>query len=184
MNTFRAYAFIALAVCSLTVFTDRSHAAFGTTLPVSAELGTSITAELFPVLLTLEKGKLYLTEPRLLFLDSRRISLQVRFQAYDHRPAENIAISEKGYARVSGVVGYDRSTREVLLHDPLIDTIEFDRSSALTQEILAQLKTAWSAQVDNPVRTEIPPHAYTLPFRDNIETISYDGKAISFKVVY
>lgn len=184
MTLLRVYALIAITACSFTTFSQRSDAAIEATLPVSAQLGTSITADLFPLLLTLEQGKLYLTEPQLLFIDSQRISLQVRFQAFDHRPEEGIAISERGTARVSGVVDYDRSTREVLLHDPQIDNIEFDRDNALTQDILAQLNSAWSSQVNNPVRSEIPPHAYTLPFRDNIEAITYDGKAISFKVAY
>jgi len=49
---------------------------------------------------------------------------------------------------------------------------------------LTQLKAAWSAQVTNPIRTELPPHPYILPFKNNIQDLSYDGKVINLAISY
>jgi len=166
------------------VLAPMGHAAVETTLPVSAEIGTSIASELFPVTVKLSKEHLYLTDPGLLFVDPRRIGLQVRIEAYDYRPAEGIAISETGRALVTGELGYDSGTREVLLHNPRINTLEFDRQNAVTQRLSVEINTAWSARVTNPVRVELPPHPYLLPFRNNLKNLSYDGKSIKLIVSY
>jgi hypothetical protein len=34
------------------------------------------------------------------------------------------------------------------------------------------------------MRTEIPPHPYMLPFRNNIQNISYDGRNIILTLSY
>lgn len=161
-----------------------AYAATGTTVPITAELGTSIAADLFPVTVKLTPGNLFLTEPHLLFLDERRVGMQVRFQAYDHRPAQNIAISEMGRAVFSGEIGYDPGSRQILLHDPRIDKLEFDRKNDVTQRLLAQLKAAWSAQVTDPIRAELPPHPYILPFKNNIQNVSFDGKVLNVTLSY
>ena len=153
-------------------------------MPVSAELATNIAGNLFPVTIQVNEGNLFLTEPTVLFIDDKRIGIQVRLQAYEHRPAKGIAISEMGRARISGELDYDPGTHQVLLYDPNIDKLEFDRDSEATQRFLTELKAAWTVQVSNPIRSDIPPHPYLLPFKENIQDLSYDGANINLEIFY
>lgn len=171
-------------LCAMLMAPARAAADIGTTIAISAELGTSIAGELFPETIELTAGNLFLTQPKLLYLDNGRVGLQLQFQAYDHRPAQGVAISETGYTEVSGTLGYDSATRQVLLHNPRLDTLEFDRKTALTDRLRNTLKADWSAQLTNPIRAELPPHPYLLPFRNNIADIAYDGKNINLKILY
>lgn len=184
LSIVRASILFVLISCSLLLVVGRAHAVVSTTVPISAELGTSIAGDLFPVTIKLSPGNLFLTEPILLFLDQGRVGIQVRFQAYDHRPQLGIAISEMGRAHFSGTLDFDPVKRQVLLHDPRIDKLEFDKKNDVTQRVLAQLRAAWSAQVTNPIRSEIPPHPYLVPFRNNIQDLSYDGKNIILTMSY
>jgi hypothetical protein len=184
LTTLRANTLFALITCSLLTLSGTASAASRTTVPISAELSTGIAGDLFPVTVKLTEGNLFLTEPVALFLDDGRIGIQVRYQAYDHRPAQGIAISEMGRAAFSGKIGYDLATRQILLHDPKIDKLEFDRKSEVTQRMLTQLKDAWHTQVTNPIRAELPPHPYLIPFKNNIQDLSYDGKNINLTISY
>ena len=161
-----------------------SHAGVGTTVPISAELASSIAENLFPVAAKLRQGNLFLTEPEILFIDQKRIGIRARFQAYDHRPDEGIAVSEMGRTLITGELQFDNGTKEILLKNPKMDEIEFDRSNAATQSLHKALQAQWSLDVANPLRSELPPHPYILPFKDNIEDIFYDGKSISLKLYY
>lgn len=183
---FRARILFVLIACSLLSLMNASKAisGVGTTVQVSAEMGTNIADGLFPVTVKLDKANLFLTDPVVLFIDDMRIGIQTRVQAYDHRPEEGIAISENGMALLSGRLAYDPGTRQILLHDPKIDKFVFDRDSEVNQRFFAELNTAWSAQVTNPIRSEIPPHPYVTPFKDYIQDISYDGKSISLVILY
>lgn len=171
------------ALAALTL-AGAARAAFNTTVPITEESASSIAVSLFPVALTLEQTNLFLTNPQVMFLDSERIGVRAALQAYDHRPDEGIAISETGRAMLSGRVSYDRVTRQVLLHDARVEQLDFDRHSAATQRFSRELRAAWSAQVTNPIRTDLPPHPYLMPFRDNIDDIRYDGTHISLVLVY
>jgi hypothetical protein len=184
LGTLRTINFSAVIIYFLMTICARTYAATVTVVPISAELGTSIAADLFPVTVKLTPGNVYLTEPVLLFLDERRVGMQVRFQAYDHRPAQNIAISEMGMAQFSGELGYDPAKQQILLRNPRVDKLEFDRKNDVTQRLLAQLKTAWSAQVTNPIRADLPPHPYILPFKNKIQDLAYDGKMINLTLSY
>jgi hypothetical protein len=159
-------------------------AAFNTTVPVSEESASSIAVSLFPVAVKLAQTNLFLTNPRVVFMDSERIGIRASLQAYDHRPAEGIAISETGEAMLSGRVSYDRATRQVLLHDARVESLAFDRTNAATRRFSRELQAAWSTQVTNPIRTELPPHPYLAPFRNNIDQIVYDGDHLSLVLVY
>ncbi len=161
-----------------------ARAAFNTTVPVTEESASSIAVSLFPVALTLEQTNLFLTNPQVLYLDSERIGIRAALQAYDHRPEQGIAISETGTAMLSGRVSYDRAARQVLLHDARVEQLDFDRRNAAAQRFSRELQAAWNAQVTNPIRTDLPPHPYLLPFRDNIDDIRYDGRHISLVLVY
>lgn len=180
----RARLLALLAILSLSFVTGQSVSAQGTTVPISAGLATGIAADLFPVTVKLNQANLFLTDPVALFLDNGRIAMQVRFQAYDHRPAQDIAISEMGRATFSGILGYDSGTRRILLTDPAIEALEFDQDNAVTQRLLSAMNTTWSAQVTNPIRAQIPPHPYLLPFANNIQNLSYNGKNIILTLSY
>jgi hypothetical protein len=163
---------------SLSICAGMAYSAAGPSVTISAGLATGIAADLFPVTVKLTAGNLFLTNPVALFLENGRVGLQVRVQAYDHRPAQGIAISETGRATVSGILGYDPGTQQILLDDPKIENLEFDQTNSATQGFLQEINAAWSAQVTNPLRAEIPPHPYMLPFRNNIQNLSYDGNNI------
>jgi hypothetical protein len=184
LHTLRTSILFAVIACSLLIITGKAYSSTGTTVPISAELGTGIAGDLFPVSIKLAPGNLFLTSPVVLFLDEGRIGMQVRFQAYDHRPAQGIAISEMGDALFSGRLGYDLGTRQILLHDPSIDKLQFDQKNEVTQRLFSELKATWSAQVTNPIRADLPPHPYLLPFRNNIQDLSYDGKSINLTISY
>ena len=183
-NVLRSRLLALCMVCSLTIGAGTVFSAVGTSVPISATLATAIAADLFPVSLKLNKGNLFLTNPVVLFLENGRVGIRVRFQAFDHRPAEGIALSETGQATFSGIPGYDAATQKILLTDPNMDDVEFDHSNDATRNFLQQINSVWSAQVTNPIRAEIPPHPYMLPFRNNIENISYDGRNIILTLSY
>ena len=184
MNMFRPRIALVLLSCVLLFNTERAFAGIGTTFPVSAESGTSIAGNLFPVGLKLQQANLLLTGPALIYIDAQRLGLRVRFQAYDHRPAQGIAESETGWMLFSGKLGFDQESREILLHEPSMDNLEFDRDNTATRRFNTEMMAAWSAQVGDPIRSEIPSHPYILPFRDNIRDLSYDGNNINISIVY
>jgi hypothetical protein len=161
-----------------------ANSAIETTVTINASMGTSIAADLFPVSVKLTEANLFLTEPSVVFQNPERIGLQLRFQAYDHRPAQGVAISEMGRAKISGKIGYDTQTRQVLLYDPRMDDIIFDNRNPNTARMLAQIQSAWTAQVTNPIRAELPPHPYLIPVRNNIRGVVYDGDKILVNVSY
>ncbi len=183
-NTLRARLLAACAGFLVSMWAASGLAAVATRVPVSAGLATGIAADLFPVSLKLAEGTLFLTNPVVLFLENGRVAVSLRFQAFDHRPAEGIAISEMGQATFSGVPGYDSDARKVLLLEPKIDSLAFDRGNDATQAFLQQIHAAWSAQVTNPVRVEMPSHPYLLPLRNNIQDITYDGRNILLTLSY
>ena len=184
MNIFRAGTRSALIGFLLIICAAKAYSGAETTLPISEKLATAIATDLFPLTLSLNKGNVFLTEPKLLFLDQERISMQVRFQAYDHRPEEGIAVSEIGQAQISGILGYDLAYRQILLHDPRIDALEFERTSGVTLDMEREMKASWSALATSPIRSQIPSHPYTLLIKNNIQDIAYDGKSINLKVLY
>jgi hypothetical protein len=174
--------FVALVSCLVLLSAGNSYSGIGTTVPVSAELSTSIAGDLFPLTLSLENSKVFVTAPTIRFLDAHRIGIHVRFQAYDHRPEMGIAISEMGNALISGQFDYDRRSQEIILLDPRIERLEFDRKSNVTRDLAAQLQSAWRLETKEPIRTKIPPHPYTQPIKNNIEDLSYDGSRINIKL--
>lgn len=178
---YRAWLLPLLAGLALT---GASQAAFNTAVPVSEQTASELAASLFPVSVKLEQANLFLTAPRVLFIDSSRIGIRATFQAYDHRPDEGVALSETGLATLSGRVSWDRNAREVLLHDPRIEQLAFDRDNGATRHFSQVLADAWSGQVTNPIRSALPPHPYLTPFRDNIGDILYDGVHLSLVLVY
>lgn len=173
-----------LLAFAIAMATTPGFAGLSTTLPISAELGTSIAREQFPVTVSLATARLFLTEPRLMFIDQERIGVHVRFQAYDHRPEAGVAISETGYATFSGKLDYDPTQRKILLHEPRIDNLQFDRDNVDAKGLREELQGAWSAQITNPMRSDLPNHPYLLPFRENIEDLSFDGENIVISVNY
>ena len=184
MKSTRFGIYIIIFASTLLINIERAFSGVVTTVPVSAEVGTGIAANLFPVGLKFDALNLFLTGPGLVFIDEQRLGMRARLQAYDHRPAEGIAESEMGWVLFSWKLGFDPDSRQVLLHEPSLDTIEFDRDTDSSRLFHAKLKAAWSARVSDPIRSEIPPHPYVLPFKDNIRDLSYDGQAINIAVAY
>jgi hypothetical protein len=173
-----------LAACwLLTVFSTAAFAA-GTTVPISASLATGIATDMFPVTVKLDRGNLFLTNPKALFLADGRIGMQVRIQAYDHRPADGIAISEIGIGVFSGTLGFDADKRQILVGDPRLDKLAFVDNNAATQHFMQSIKSAWATQVTNPLRADIPPHPYVVPFKNNIRNLAYDGQNIILTLAY
>jgi hypothetical protein len=162
----------------------RGYAGFATTVPVSAETATGIARSLFPVALQLGAGKVFLTNPAVLYLSDRRIGLQAHFQAFDHRPEQGVAISEEGQLLVSGEVGYDARTRQVLLYAARLEQLNFDNENEASKRFRAEVQAAWDAQVTNPVRADLPPHPFILPFRDGIQDVTYEKRSIFIQVWY
>jgi len=166
------------------VYTSLAHPAFDTSFEVSSEMGNRLAANEFPLTLELEPERLFVTQPILIFLDKKRLGISVRFQAYDHRPAANIAISETGDAQFSGELDFDPVSHRILLHNPKLDSLAFDRDTREAMLLSEKIKKAWQEQVSNPLRADMPPHPYIAPFKDNIRDISYDGKTITLHISY
>ena len=177
----------ALAALSVLIglFTVRpTLAAVETVIPISQELATSIADTLFPAGLELNTGNLRMTEPEIVFVDSERLALKVTFQAYDYRPEQGIAISEMGRGQISGALGFDRVTRQIVLYKTSMDSLSFDRQNKASQRFRADITSYWSSQTSNPIRADIPPHPYIVLFKDNIQNITYDGQNINVEVAY
>ncbi|KAA1188808.1 hypothetical protein F0M18_16505 [Pseudohalioglobus sediminis] len=168
----------------LALFAACALAAIRTTLPVSAELATDIAREQFPVTVKINQANLFLTEPRVVFVDAKRIAVHVRFQAYDHRPEHGIAMSETGRAAFSGELDFDPETRQILLFRPKIDQLVFDNESPAATHLSTELGTAWSRQVKDPLRTDLPNHPYIAAFKENIRDVGFDGRSINLSIYY
>jgi len=158
--------------------TPAASSGIGTTIPISVELASAMSGSLFPVALDLEPSRVFLTRPQLAFLDEHRIGLSARFQIYDHRPELGIALSETGQVFVSGKLDYDSGEKKIVLHQPRLETLEFDRSNEASAQFTRDINGAWSSLISDPIRSEIPPHPYLSPFKDYVQGIGYDGQAI------
>ena len=180
----RTQTLLAIWLCLSLLASPLAPAQLGTTVEVSQEFATSVAQSLFPITIKLDRGNLFLTEPTVAYIDGKRIALQSRFQAYDHRPTQKVAMSEMGSAMISGELDYDIASREILLHNPHIDSLDFDRKSANSELFSTAINSAWTEQVKNPLRSEIPPHPYVITFKDNIRDISYDGQNINLQISF
>lgn len=159
-------------------------AGFGSSVPVSAELATNMARSMFPQALALGHVNLFLSEPTVIYPDARRVAVRMRVQAYDHRPEQGIALSEEGVAVLSGGLGYDPQTRQVLLYNPKLDELSFANDNEFTRKVLQGVKSEWQARVSNPVRAEVPPHPYIQPFRSGIKDVRYGEDGIVIDVWY
>jgi len=155
-----------------------------TNVPLTAEMATVISGGVFPVSIKMDVSNLFLTEPEIVYADDERVAIRVKFQAFDHRPEQGIALSETGLALVSGELGFDTAKRNVLLHNAKIDALEFNHRNTATKRFESEIRTLWSATMSSPMATPLPPHPYLNPFRDYIQDITYDGANINLKVAY
>jgi hypothetical protein len=177
-------ALVLFTIMASTLLRNPASAAISSVVPISQELASRIAEKLFPAGLELNTGNLLMTEPEVVFVDSERLALKVRIQAYYHRPDQGIAISEMGWAQISGGVDFDPKTRQILLHNPSIDTLDFDRKNDASRDFHSDISENWLNQVTNPMRTDIPPHPYIILFKDNIRSVTYDGQNISVEIAY
>ena len=171
-------------ICALALYTDLTHAAFDTAFVVSSEMGNRLAADGFPLTLELGPERMFVTQPILIYLDKERLGISVRFQAYDHRPAEKIAISETGDAQFSGELDFDPVTCQILLHEPKLDSLKFDRDTVESRLLSEKIRKIWQQQINNPLEADVPSHRYIAPFKDNIRDISYDGENITLHIFY
>ena len=165
--------------CSVTLFSSGTNSAgFGTTVPISVELASAMSGSLFPIALELEPSHVFLTQPQLVFLDEKRIGMVTRFQIYDHRPKLGIALSETGQLFVTGELDYDTQNRLIMLRQPKLEKLEFDRQNKAAKQFTREIKNAWSTLITDPIQSEIPPHPYLSPLKDYLQDLSYDGTSI------
>lgn len=160
------------------------NAAIGARVPISAETATAIAASAFPLTIAMERGKLFLTEPNVLFSDVKTISLRVRVHAYDHRPSEGIALSEMGYAVVTAMPDYKPETKKILLKNPQLKQLVFDRDVPAAVDFSAVVHKSWAARVTNPISADVPSHAYIEAIKSNIYDMNYDGDNIYLEIRY
>jgi len=161
-----------------------SRAGFATTVPVSAATATSVAGSLFPVSLAVGTRNVFMTDPEVVYIDDRRVGLQLRFQAYENTPEAGIAISETGRALISGEVGYDGRAKQILLYEAKVDRLDFDAETDLTRQLRSEILAAWQANLTNPIRAELPPHPFILPFKEGIQDVSYEKRSIFIQVYY
>ena len=93
-------------------------------------------------------------------------------------------VSETGSAQISGGVDYDPVSQQILLHNPAIDDLKFDRSTPASGEFNQQIRAAWQNQINNPMRSDLPPHPYLALVKNNIQSIAYNGESIDVAISY
>lgn len=184
MNSFSSGLVRGLLAAAAMLLATRAGAGFGTSIPISAEQATSIARSLFPQALAVGEVKLFLSEPAVVYVDAKRIAVRMQVQAYDHRPAQGIALSEEGEATLSGELGYDAASGQILLFRPRLDELVFSADTAFTEQVRRSIDAGWQSQVTNPVRADIPPHPYLQPFRHGIQDVSYGKQGIVVQVWY
>jgi hypothetical protein len=177
-------AFALLTIIASTLLRNPAFSAINSVVPVSQALATNIATKLFPVGLELDTGDLLVTAPEVIFVSDERLALKVRIQAYYHKPEQNIAISEMGWAKISGELDFDGETRQILLKNSSIDSLSFDRKNKASEKFHTDISNNWLSQVTNPMRTNIPAHPYIVMFKDNIRNVSYDGQNINIEIAY
>ena len=171
-----------LLILCVAWFISHAHGDFATTVPISEAMANNIIGSVFPVSVKINDTKLFLTQPKVQYSTANRIGIVTQLQAYDHRPEKGIAISEFGLVHLSGELGFDNSSRQILLRNSRIEALEFKRKNTASQQFLIELNAAWDAQVTNLIRAEIPSHPYLVLFKNNIQNISYDGSNIYLDV--
>jgi hypothetical protein len=72
----------------------------------------------------------------------------------------------------------------VLLYSPRLDQLDFENPGEVTKRLRAEVQAAWDAQVSNPIRAEVPPHPFILPFKDGIQDVTYQKQSIYIQVWY
>jgi hypothetical protein len=183
-RTLSLSALVLFTIAASALLCNPALSATNSVVPISQGLATSIAGKLFPAGVDLNTGNLRITEPEVVFVDHERLALKVRIQAYYHRPDRGIAISEMGWAKISGGLDFDPKTRQILLHNPSIDSLEFDRQNKASREFRSDISESWLNQMTNPIRTDIPQHPYTILFKDNISSVTYDGQNINVEITY
>ena len=166
--------------------THAALAAFGTTVPISAELATSIATSLFPQTVPLSENSLYVSNPVVLYASpgpatnpspgTPRLRLQLNVQSLRRQADGTLKASAPGQAEVSGEVGFDATTRQILLINPSIDRLELGPGDPDRQPFRQELDRHWDQQVTNPMRVDLPPHPYLIPFRQGIRDIRLDDQ--------
>ncbi|MEP0202414.1 MAG: hypothetical protein ABJ084_06485 [Halioglobus sp.] len=179
-STIMGYVLIALLASA----SQTSFAVFGTTVPISAELATNIANSVFPQTVPLRENSLYVSNPVVLYTSpdankasgqaSPRLRLQLNIQSLRRQADNTLKANAPGQAEVSGELGFDPITRQILLINPSIDSLQLGPGDLDGQALREELDRQWAEQVTNPMRIELPAHPYLIPFRQGIKDIRLD----------
>ena len=174
--------------------THAALAAFGTTVPISAALATNIASSLFPQTVKLRENSLYVSDPIVLYAKSGstasssatppRLRLQLNVQSLRRQADNTLQASAPGQAQVSGELGFDAETRQILLINPSIDYLALGPGDSDERAFRQELDQQWHKQVTNPMRIDLPPHPYLMPFRQGIRDIRLDQQGIIVEVLF
>ena len=170
-------------IASLLLCSVNTMAGFGTTVPVTADVATSIAGSVFPQTIALDKGSLYVSEPLVIYPDPtangpKRISLQVNVQVLQRQPDQTLVATLPARAQLSGEVGYDRETAQILLINARVESLEFDPAEKNAEQLRIDLDRNWKERITNPLRVDVPAHPYLLPFKQGIRDISFQEQGI------
>ena len=177
---------VAATVLVIAIATRAALAAFGTTVPISVELATSIAATVFPQTVPLRQNSLYVSNPVVFYANPGtatssnrappRLRLQLNVQSLRRQADNTLKASAPGQAEVSGELGFDATTGQILLINPSIDRLELGSGDPDRRAFREELDKQWNEQVTNPMRIDLPPHPYLIPFRQGIKDIRLDDQ--------
>ncbi len=158
----------------------------GTAIPLPPDVATSIARTQFPMTIPLSGDSLFVSDPVIIYLDPPagsagpgRVGLSVNVQTLHRQPDQSLVASAPGRAELSGELGYDRQTAEILVHRPSIDKLSLD--GAQERDSIAR---EWRERITDPVRVPLPAHPYLLPFRQGIQDISVEQGSVVIRVLY
>jgi hypothetical protein len=186
--TTRAAVTLPIFVLLTSLFASSASAAFATTVPLSEESANSIASSLFPRAHTLERGRLYISKPLIWYPQPhstglRRVTLRVNLQILEQKPGQPLVATAPGLAEISGELGYDADTMQILLGDPRLDRLDFSVLGSQEAEVTKLIYQEWEREVTNPMRFEPPSHPFLIPFMHGIRNISLEDEGIVIEVV-
>jgi len=158
----------------------------GTAIPLPPDVAVSIARTQFPMTIPLSGGSLFVSDPVIVYLDPPagaagpgRIGLSVNVQTLHRQQDQSLVASAPGRAELSGELGYDRQTAEILVHRPRIDKLSLDG-----EQERDNVAREWRERITDPVRVPLPAHPYLLPFRQSIQDITLEQGSIVIRVLY
>jgi hypothetical protein len=112
------------------------------------------------------------------------LRLQLNIQSLRRQSDDSLKATAPGQAELSGELGYDPDTLQILLFNPSVDKLDLDPRDPNRQALQQELNQQWAAQVTNPMRVDLPPHPYLIPFRQGIKDIRLEQQGIVVDVLF